>query len=62
MGTDEIVSPELGNIISELNTSLNDKNKEHFQTAFSHLQTVLNGSDSMLLNYELRGAEVFGEL
>lgn len=60
MAAQEIIAPDIADRLHSLNQSLKNRDKEAYDANIAALKSILNGSDSIVLNYEMKGAEVFG--
>ena len=61
MAAQEIFDPDITEKLQSLNKSLKDRDKDAYDASIAALKSILNESDSIVLNYEMRGAEVFGD-
>lgn len=61
MGAPDNYSRKLPELLQSLNEAINKNDKESFYSYFNQLKGILNPDDSVLYNYEMRGAEIFSE-
>lgn len=61
MGAPDNYSCKLPELLQSLNEAINKNDKEGFYNYFNQLKGILNPDDSVLYNYEMRGAEIFSE-
>lgn len=61
MGTEEIGSQKLKDLLVKLDGYLQDKNKDEFYHGINDLKELVHANDSILTNYEMRGEEIFSE-
>lgn len=60
MSAQEIIAPGIAEKLYSLNQSLKKRDKVAYDASIAALRSILNESDSIVLNYEMKGAEVFG--
>lgn len=61
MGGEEIVMPGLRKLLEALDNAFDNNDQAAFDAAFGELKSVLNPRDSIILNYNMKRAERFGD-